>query len=264
VNAKLIKLPIILCLCFVVSCSRGVGFRSFPTEAEVNANLRHGMTPQQVVALFGEPFNGRPPYCINCQFRYLAPSGMRTVEREGYQGFEVQFEEGKVRSWRIYTGSPSYNPSMPMPSLFKWELRILGILIILGIMSGLLLRVTPIGIQKYNDVFEAFAAREISTQRLPPEFQFITHEKTLQEVIDRLGPFSREAWLPVDAEAGLGGVVATTNSGKGAILTFEYHLPYNAAVVVMPEYPFKPENRIRAVFYRAVQRELAESRYSEQ
>jgi len=81
--------------------------------------------------------------------------------------------------------------------------------------------------------------------------------------LDRVGPCSREAWLPIDPQAGLGSGFAVTKSGRAAILTFEYHLPYHAAVIVMPEYPFEPENRIRSVFYRPMQRELAESRFSE-
>src|SRR5437762_8115818 len=125
---------------------------------------------------------------------------------------------------------------MPMPLIFRWEFRIVGILIILGITSGLLLQVIPIGIQKYRDVLEAFAAREISTPQLPPEFQFITHETTLRQVLDRLGPCSREAWLPIDPQSGSGSRFAVIKSGKAAILTFEYHLPYHAAVIVMPEY----------------------------
>src|SRR5438046_356803 len=39
-------------------------------------------------------------------------------------------------------------------------------------------------------------------------------------------------------------------SGKAAVLTFEYHLPFHAAVVVIPEYPFAPENRIALSFIR--------------
>jgi hypothetical protein len=108
-----------------------------------------------------------------------------------------------------------------------------------------------------------FRQKRDFTRAIPPEFQFITHETTLQEVIDRLGPCSREAWLPVDAHTSLTSRFAATKSGKLAFLTIEYHLPYHAAVVVMPEYPFQQENMIRAVFYRPMQRELAENRFSE-
>jgi hypothetical protein len=189
---------------------------------------------------------------------------MLTLKREGYIGFEIQFSEGRVRDWRFFTGNPSYDPSsMRMPAVFKWELWFFGILIILGIISGLILRIVPVGVVKYDDVLAAFAAREISTRQLPSEFHFITHDTTLHEVIDRLGPCSREVRLPVDPQSGLGYAFASTNFDGAAILTFEYHLPYHAAVIVMPEYPFEPQNRIRAVFYRPLQRNLAESRYSE-
>jgi len=262
-STRTLKQVVICCSCIIATCSQSYGSGGLPTDEELIANLRRDMTPDQVVSLFGEPSGGRPENCIGCHFRYFAPTGMLTAQREGYTGFEVQFSDGKVQAWRIFRGYPSYNPSMPMPSIFKWEFRVLGILIIFGIASGLLIRIIPVGIQKYDNVLHVFARREISAERLPSEFQFITHETTLQEIIDRLGPCSREAWLPIDPEAELGSHFAVTKSGKRAILTFEYHLPYHAAVVVMPEYPFAPENRIRAVFYRPVQRELAESRFSE-
>lgn len=115
-----------------------------PTEGELIANLRRDMTPEQVVALFGEPSGGRPENCIGCHFRYFASTGMLTAQREGCTGFEVQFSDGKVQAWRIFRGFPSYNPSMPMPSIFKWEFRVLGILVIFGIASGLLLRIIPL------------------------------------------------------------------------------------------------------------------------
>jgi hypothetical protein len=235
----------------------------FPTEGQVKSQLHRGMTVEEAVALFGEPPAGRPDNCANCNLRYLAPIGMLTVEHDGYIGFEIRFSEGRVRDWRFFSGNPSYNPSMPMPLVFKWEFWILGILIIFGIICGLILRVVPVAVVEYGDVLEAFAARDISTRRLPAEFHFITHDTTLQEVIDRLGPCSRIVRLPVDPESGLGYGFTVTSVGRAAIITFEYHLPYHAAVIVMPEYPFEPHNRIRAVFYRPLQRDLAESRYSE-
>jgi len=262
-SAAAVKAIVIGCCCLMVACSQSFGLGTFPTEQELQANLRRDMTPAQVVGLFGEPSGGRPENCVTCEIRYLAPIGMLTVEQEGYTGFEVQFRDGKVAGWRVFRGYPSYNPSMPMPAVFKWEFRLLGILVIVGIASALLLRIIPIGIQKYDDVLRAFARREISTGQLPAEFRFITHQTTLEEVFARIGPCSREAWLPVQVEEGWGSRFAMTKSGKAAFLTFEYHLPYHAAVIVMPEYPFTPDNRIRAVYFRPLQRELAENRFSE-
>ena len=259
-KATFFKRVVLSCFCLFVWCLHSDGF---PTEQDAKSHLRRGMTVQEVVAIFREPSNGRPDNCVNCTFRYIAPVGSLTVHHEGYIGTEIRFGEGKVRDWRFFSGNPSYNPSLQMPSVFKWEFWIIGILILLGIVSGLILRIVPVGVVKYNDVLAAYAAREISTQRLPSEFHFITHDTTLQEVIDRLGPCSRKARLPVDPQSGLGYAFASTKSGGAAILTFEYHLPYHAAAIVMPEYPFEPQNRIRAVFYRPLQRDLAESRYSE-
>src|SRR6266536_3032938 len=81
VNAHLIKLLVIFCVCFVVSCSRGGGFRGFPAEAEVNANLHRDMSPEQVAALFGEPLGGRPARCADCPFLYHVSMGLLTAER---------------------------------------------------------------------------------------------------------------------------------------------------------------------------------------
>ena len=38
-----------------------------------------------------------------------------------------------------------------------------------------------------------------------------------------------------------------------SIPVLEYDLPYRAAVMVMPEYPGNPNDKIRAVFYRGAQ-----------
>jgi hypothetical protein len=154
-------------------------------------------------------------------------------------------------------GAEVLNPAGPMPSIFKWYLVIFIGLLILGAIGGLLIRIIPVGLAEYDDVIKAFAEREISISRLPSDFHFITHETTLQEVIDRLGPCSRVVRLPVDPGSGLGYAFAATKGGRPAIVTFEYHLPYHAAAIVMPEYPFEPQNRIRAVFYRPLQVDLS-------
>jgi hypothetical protein len=157
-----------------------------------------------------------------------------------------------------YPGAEPLNPAGPIPPIFKWYIIMLIGLFVVGIIGKLILRITPVGIAEYADVLKAFADREISMSRLPSEFHFITHETTLQEVIDRLGPCSRVVRLPVDPESGLGYGFASTKHGGAAVITFEYHLPYNAAAIVMPEYPFEPQNRIRAVFYRPLQVDLSQ------
>jgi len=40
-----------------------------------------------------------------------------------------------------------------------------------------------------------------------------------------------------------------------SLTVLEYDLPYKAAVIVMPEYPARPESKIRAVYYRGAQDE---------
>ena len=38
-----------------------------------------------------------------------------------------------------------------------------------------------------------------------------------------------------------------------------YDLLYHAGIIDLPEFPFEAQNRIRAVFYRPIQRDLAET-----
>jgi hypothetical protein len=158
---------------------------------------------------------------------------------------------------RTGVGAEVINPAGPMPPIFKWYMLIFIGLLLLGAIGGLLIRVIPVGIAEYGDVLKAFAEREISTSQLPSEFHFITHETTLQQVIDRLGPCSRVVRLPIDPKSGLGYGFVPTKLGGAAIIAFEYHLPYHAAAIVMPEYPFEPQNRIRAAFYRPLQVDLS-------
>ena len=231
--------------------------RAFPTEPQVKSGLHSGMTPKEVAALFGPPNSGVAETCVDCTFRYVAPIGLRNVEREGYIGFVVDFRDGKATEWRIMTGEPSYAPPQ-MPWQFKtWLWFFVGSFVI-GIVLKFLIRKTPVAWSFSKDVVNAFEAREIQAQQCPSEFRFITHDTTLQEVIDKVGMPTRRVKVAINPDAGLG--YALASSGLPAlILTFEYDLPYMSAVIVMPEFPFEPENRIRAVYYRPIQRELAEA-----
>jgi hypothetical protein len=96
------------------------------------------------------------------------------------------------------------------------------------------------GVKKYVDATDAYAHREIDTAALPSTFRFITHDTTLQEVIERLGPASRVVELALRHHDG------DTEHFKG----YEYDLPYSAAVIVMPQRPFEPEDKVRAVYMR--------------
>jgi hypothetical protein len=96
------------------------------------------------------------------------------------------------------------------------------------------------GVKKYVNAVDAYAHREIDSTALPPTFRFITHETTLKEVTDRLGPASRVVELSLRHSDG------DTEHFKA----HEYDLPYNAAVLVMPQRPFEPEDKVRAVYMR--------------
>jgi hypothetical protein len=240
----------------VVAC--GSFAQAFPSEEQLKSNLRKGLTPDELVGLFGEPNNGRLNPCVDCTFTYLPPLGSLSVEKEGYTGVSVRFTNGRVSSWRIYTGNPSY-AEPKMPAVFRWWLWFFGITFGLGIVSKLLIRFTPVASVVAKDIGKAFEDRQMDTHKIPPEFGFITHETTLQQVIDKAGKPSRIVRVPISADRGLGYALVSSNAGAAEIVSYEYDLPYHAAVIVMPEFPFEPENRIRAVFYRPIQRELAEA-----
>ena len=73
---------------------------------------------------------------------------------------------------------------------------------------------------------------------------------TLQEVIDRAGDYTNVIELPLRE-----GADSETPNGRArddVALVYEYALPYQAAVLEIPERPFKAENRIRAAVVRQV------------
>jgi len=70
------------------------------------------------------------------------------------------------------------------------------------------------------------------TNDLPAQFMFITPNTTLQQVIDRVGKYDRVR-------------------GSG-ISFYEYDLSDGSAVLIRPEWPFEPTNKIRGVtFFRS-------------
>jgi hypothetical protein len=95
-------------------------------------------------------------------------------------------------------------------------------------------------VKKYADAMRAYAHRDIDSAELPPTFRFITHDTTLQQVIDRLGPASRVVDL----------ALRHTDGDTEHFKAHEYDLPYSAAVLIMPQRPFEPEDKIRAVYMR--------------
>ena len=230
----------------LITCSHCWGFRNFPTESEVHANLRPGMTVDQVLALFGEPFSGRPEMCTSCRFRYLAPTGLRTVQRKGYQGFEVQFDEGRVRTWRAFYGFPSYDATaLEPPRAFKWWLIGWPLTFIVGFIVAFF-RGIPLALTQRARMLRAFVGMKIPP-KLPPDFAFITHDTTFHEIIQRSGPCTRELEFAVRSEELHDYPLIRTKKGAPGIRTFVYELPYSS-LIVMPEYPFETESRTRAVY----------------
>ena len=239
----------------VVVCASA---NAFPSEQDVNDKLRQGLTADEIVSMFGEPGNGRVVPCIDCTITYFAPMGSRTIEKEGYSGVSIHFANGKVRDWQIHTSNPSYaEPGIP-PNV-RWLFWFFPVTFGLGLLSKLLVRLTPVATVVSEEVAQAFENRAMDTSKLPAEFRFITREMTLQEVTGKLGKPSRIVKVPIRADQGLGYAMVSSKTSAAVIVTYEYDLPYHAAVIVMPEFPFESQSRIRSVFYRPIQPELAEA-----
>ena len=105
-------------------------------------------------------------------------------------------------------------------------------------------RQSVIGVSECAAEADAFVDRRIDTAKLPAEFQSITRNKTLQQVLEQFGPPSRKTKL-VARNAG----VADSKAQLIHFVAYEYDLPYEAAVIVMPELPCEPQSKIRAVYF---------------
>ncbi len=232
-----------------LAASHVVASRDFPSEEQLNVELRPGMTVGEVIERFGQPNSQVSGHDGSFMYRYIAPLGYLRADREGYTGFELHFVEGKIHDWQTFRGSPSYAPIQTARDL-RWYFRVWLLIGACVVIYGLIRRSRA---TKDEDqaLLEAYVAKRIQTQRLP-EFQFITHETTLQEVIDKVGEPSRTRELSFESIVGPEKAAAYNVSGM-SIGVAEYDLPYRAAAIVMPEYPCQPENGIRAVFYRGPQ-----------
>ena len=235
------------CLCFLFACSQA---DAFPSEQEMTSRLRRGMTTDEVVAAFGQPSNGVPRLPGVTHMRYFPPLALLTVEKEGYLGFEVELVDGRVTTWRAIRGNPSYAPMTGPPGLklFGWLFRIF--------LAGAAVYAVTLGLMRWQSetrsMIAAYTNRKIPTRELPVEFRFITHETTLQQVIDVTGPYSQTRKFPISPRVVTTGYAYTDDSfGRPAIILFEWELPFNGAVILMPEYPFTSDSRIRAAFCRA-------------
>jgi hypothetical protein len=227
-----------------VACELG---GDFPTEEQMKARLRAGMTVDEVVSVFGQPRTGIPRSAGPGRLLYVSPIGTRSVQAEGYIGFEVQLVDGRVQSWRTLTSNPSYAP-VTVPREMKWYGYAFIAALIGGAIYGLY-RALRRGLSEEQLLLKAYQERHIP--RLPAEFGFINNDTTLQEVFDRVGPPARERKFPINPNLVTGGYGYTEGPLRlPAIVLIEYDLPYHAVAVLLPEYPFQPENRIRAAFYR--------------
>lgn len=138
----------------------------FPTQEEVQSRLAVGMTPEQVVALFGTPGTGTPEGPGDQRvFSYLCPVGRRTREVEGYVGFKVFFENDRLTTWRPIQAKPSYDPEMHarehlLPVAWWWGLLLVG-----GVIYAIA-KAFRRGQSEYERILEAYASR-ISEIRVP-------------------------------------------------------------------------------------------------
>lgn len=221
---------------------------AFPSEEIMKAQLRPGMTAEEVIEVFGPPSTGVAVARSGpSTLRYIAPVGSMTVKKEGYIGFEVHLVDGRVKDWRTYLANPSYAP-MTVPRQIKWTgywwlLFFIGALVYGGF------RAIRRGVSENELIANAYRDRFIP--RLPAEFAFINNDTTLAEVLQKMGPPARQRKFAIDPRIAAGGYGYTDGPmAVPAIEGVEYDLPYHAIVILFPEYPFEGENRIRAAFYR--------------
>ena len=97
------------------------------------------------------------------------------------------------------------------------------------------------GVNEYREATDAFVHSRIVPAELPSDFRSLSHEKTLQQVIDEFGQPSRQIELIAPGSGRARGV---------KFFAYEYDLPYEAAVLVMPEPPSDQNCKIRAVYFR--------------
>jgi hypothetical protein len=111
------------------------------------------------------------------------------------------------------------------------------ILAIFALFFTLLLFWSAIGIkailrQRHGGDIALKAGREWCSEELPEEFRFISRDTTVQQLVERVGPYTR----------------IRGDSDTGAL---EYDLPYGSALLIFPEWPCELGSRVRGVqFYR--------------
>ncbi len=219
------------------ACS-GAFRAKFPTEDEVRGKLQKGMTAEEVLAAFGEP-PGHQWVDVKRggKVHYIAPVAARRRRAEGYAGFTVYFDRGKVWDWEVIRMNPSYEHRV-LPPLAGWVIGLVG-LVVAGLAGYTAFRILRARREEEDDLRNAYAARQIATAELPADFRFVTHSTTLASVVERAGPYSRTRQIPL-----------TDDAGQAPLTAAEYELPGRGGVIVIPEQPFAPDSCIRAVYYR--------------
>ena len=233
-----VALALIAPLSLLTACSGGLRAK-FPLEQEVRGKLHRGMTAEEVLATFGEP-PGHHWVDVNRggKVHYIAPVSARTKPEEGYAGFTVYFDRGRVWDWEVIRMKPAYEHRLMLFRGAGWMLTAL-VLSILGVGGYSAVRLTRAKREELRALQQAYSTSDIPHAGLPPDFGFVNRDTTLQMVAERAGAWSRTRKV----QSGSSSVEAT-------LVAFEYELPGRGAVIIMPEPPFTPESRIRAVFYR--------------
>ena len=144
--------------------------------------------------------------------------------------------------------NPSYEHRLTLSTQSKW--MIVGAAsALIGAIGYVAFRRAQLDRSRREELLEAYANRVIPTAELPPDFSFVGPETTLQMVAERAGPYTRSRRVPATA-ARYGAPDSPREATSLPLTVFEYELPGGSAIVVMPEPPFEPNSRIRAVVYR--------------
>ena len=223
---------------------------AFPTEDEIKNKIHTGMTREEVVQALGDPASEHRIDARTMAATYVPALALLDKFEPGYIGFVINFEDGVVHDWRVLTGEPSYDPSAAAQRPFKWWLIIwpglFVVLLIVRWIRGIFIGV-PIVLNQRAEMLQSFMGMKIAAS-LPADLAFMTRNTTLAEVIQRAGPCSREINFGVNADEVGNYPLIQTKNGTTALRTLVYDLPNSDSVIVMPEYPFTGESRIRAVY----------------
>lgn len=236
------QLVLVFALALLAGCSGGPR-AAFPTEEEARANLRRDMTADEVFAAFGQPGGHQwVDLKLGGKVHYLAPPSARTRRTEGYVGFTVYFNRDRVWDWHMIVMNPSYEHRLLPAGASSWQLRLVA-LVAIGLLGYAVFRAVRARASHRTALLDAYAGGEIPSE-LPPDFSFITHDTTLQTVVDTAGSASRITRFPAGRDAAAGA------SGKTAATALEYDLPDHGAVIVLVEPPGEPQSQVQAVLYR--------------